>query len=149
MDVFFNTKRKLQQCGANIEVSNRRLVQNELIADLRVRGGKQLQPVVIQPEEVSALIDEIPALSLLGTQFGFHVSGAGELRIKESDRIEAMVSNLDALGIYVEEWVLPTIFPGILSGVAMAFAAVGIEVDDPECVKISFPNFFEILESIS
>jgi 3-phosphoshikimate 1-carboxyvinyltransferase len=164
-DVLMNPQRvaylrKLQNCGANIEVSNRRLVQNELIADLRVRAGRQLQPIVIQPEEVPTLIDEIPALSLLGTQFGFHVSGASELRVKESDRIEAMVSNLDALGIYVEEWEdgfrveRGSLQEGMAKTfgdhrIAMAFAAVGIEVDDPDCVKISFPNFFEILESIS
>jgi 3-phosphoshikimate 1-carboxyvinyltransferase len=152
--------RKLQTCGANIEASNRRLIQNELIADMRVRGGKQLQPIVIQPEEVPALIDEIPALAVLGSQYGFQVSGAAELRVKESDRIDAMVSNLDALGIYVEESEdgfrveRGSLQDGMAKTfgdhrIAMAFAAAGIEIDDPECVRISFPNFFEILGSIS
>jgi 3-phosphoshikimate 1-carboxyvinyltransferase len=152
--------RKLQHCGAHIEVTNRTLLQNELIADVKVTGGKALQPIVIQPEEVPGLIDEIPVLSLLGAKYGFQVSGAAELRNKESDRIEAMCSNLDALGIYVEQWEDGyRIEPGRLQDgmansygdhrIAMTFAVAGIELDDADCVTISFPEFFDILNSLN
>jgi 3-phosphoshikimate 1-carboxyvinyltransferase len=150
--------RKLQDAGAQVELTNLRVLQNEPVSDVTVLWGDSLRSIVITPEEVPSLIDEIPALAILGTSCGFEISGAGELRYKESDRIHAIVSNLKALGIDVEE-------KGdgfkIMSGklqrgtavtlgdhrIAMAFAAAGLEVDDKECVKISFPEFFGLLES--
>jgi 3-phosphoshikimate 1-carboxyvinyltransferase len=149
--------RKLQQAGASIEIANRRLLQNELVADLRVRSGPEMMPIKILPHEVPSMIDEIPALSLLGTLCGFEVSGAAELRLKESDRIDAMVSNLEAMNIPVEEREDGyRVFPGALEDgiartygdhrIAMSFAAAGIEVDDPDCARISFPEFFSVLE---
>jgi 3-phosphoshikimate 1-carboxyvinyltransferase len=149
--------RKLHQAGASIEIMNRRLVQNELVGDVRVRSSALSAPITILPEEVPSLIDEIPALSLLGTVCGFDVSGAYELRFKESDRIEAMVANLEAMGIRVEEREDGyRVWPGELDDgvmktygdhrIAMTFAAAGLEIDDPDCVKISFPEFFGVLE---
>ncbi len=152
--------RKLQNAGAKIEVTARTLLQNELVADLRVCSGGELRPIIIRPVEVPSLIDEIPALSLLGTRCGFEVSGAEELRHKESDRIEAMVSNLDALGISVEEGNDGyRVFPGTLRQdgvastygdhrIAMTFAVAGIELDDPECVRVSYPEFFDVLNAV-
>lgn len=152
--------RKLQNAGAKIEVTARTLLQNELVADLRVCSGSELRPIVIRPVEVPSLIDEIPVLSLLGTRCGFEVSGAEELRHKESDRIESMVSNLDALGISVEEGKDGyRVFPGKLRQdgvastygdhrIAMTFAVAGIELDDPECVRISYPEFFDVLNTV-
>jgi 3-phosphoshikimate 1-carboxyvinyltransferase len=149
--------RKLQQAGALIEITNRRLVQNEFVADVRVRSGGAMTPIKIYPSEVPSMIDEIPALSLLGTICGFEVSGAGELRFKESDRIDAMVSNLDSMNIPVEESEDGfRVFPGRLEDgiartygdhrIAMSFAAAGIEIDDPDCAEVSFPEFFSVLE---
>ncbi|MCI0413156.1 3-phosphoshikimate 1-carboxyvinyltransferase [bacterium] len=149
--------RKLHQAGAPIEIKNRRLVQNELVADVRVRSGVLMSPIQILPEEVPSLIDEIPVLSLIGTVCGFDVSGAQELRLKECDRIEAMVSNLQTMNVRVEEKedgyrVWPGNFRETVARtfgdhrIAMTFAAAGMELDDPDCVKISFPEFFSILE---
>jgi 3-phosphoshikimate 1-carboxyvinyltransferase len=151
--------RKLYQSGAQIEVKNRRLQQNELVADICVRSGSTLHPIRIEPEEVPSLIDEIPVLSLLGTMGGFHVSGAMDLRQKESDRIEAMVSNLQALGIKTEETEDGySVYPGGLKQgiittygdhrIAMTFAVAGMEIDDPDCIKVSFPEFFSLLNSV-
>lgn len=151
--------RKLQNAGAKIEVTGRTLLQNELVADLRVCSESELRPIVIRPVEVPSLIDEIPALSLLGTRCGFEVSGAEELRHKESDRIEAMVSNLDTLGIPVEERKDGyRVFPGKLKEgvastfgdhrIAMTFAVAGIELDDPDCVRVSYPEFFDALHAL-
>ena len=152
--------RKLQHAGAKIDVVNRRLIQNEFVGDVRVRGGDLRNPIDVRPQEVPSLIDEIPVLSILGTRCGFRVSGAGELRFKESDRIEAMVANLRALSIEVKEWDDGyQIHPGNLREgmahtygdhrIAMAFAVAGLEIDDPECIKISLPEFFTLLQSLS
>ncbi len=152
--------RKIQQSGAPIEIRNRRMIQNELVADVRVRSGKLTAPIRITPEEVPSLVDEIPALSLLGTVCGFEVSGASELRFKECDRIEAMVTNLDSMSVRVDESEDGyRVWPGRMEEtvartfgdhrIAMTFAVAGIEVDDPDCVRVSFPNFFSILESVS
>jgi 3-phosphoshikimate 1-carboxyvinyltransferase len=149
--------RKLHQAGAPIEIKNRRLVQNELVADVRVRSGILMSPIQIVPQEVPSLIDEIPVLSLLGSVCGFEVSGAQELRLKECDRIDAIVSNLQTMNIRVEERedgyrVWPGPFrEGVARTfgdhrIAMTFAVAGMELDDPDCVKISFPEFFSILE---
>ena len=149
--------RKLHNAGAPIEIMNRRLLQNELVADVRVRSGVLMSPIKIFPAEVPSMIDEIPALSLLGTLCGFEVTGAQELRYKESDRIDAMVTNLDAMGIPVAEAEdgfrvgQGNLTDGVARTfgdhrIAMAFAVAGVEIDDVECVKVSFPDFFSILE---
>jgi len=152
--------RKLHQAGAGIEITNRKLVQNELIADVRVQSGTLHSPIQITPEEAPSLIDEIPVLSLLGAICGFDVSGAGELRHKESDRIEAMASNLTRMGLRVEEREDGySVWPGPVTEtvaetygdhrIAMAFAAAGVEVDEPDCVRVSFPEFYSILERLN
>lgn len=145
--------RILKAAGARIEVSNERLLQNEPVADVRVLGGGKLTRIEIKPDEVPAVIDEIPVLSLLGTVCGFSVSGAKELRSKESDRIHAMVSNLRMLGVQTTEREDGfDVEPGTLNRakvttfgdhrIAMTFAIAGMELDDPACVSVSFPEFF-------
>jgi 3-phosphoshikimate 1-carboxyvinyltransferase len=150
--------RKLQEAGAQIDLTNLRVLQNEPVSDVTIVWQDPLSSIVISPAEVPSLIDEIPALAVLGTSGGFEISGAGELRYKESDRIHAIVSNLQALGIRAEEkedgfQVQPGKFKkGIVKTfgdhrIAMAFASAGLEIDNDECVKISFPEFFELLPS--
>lgn len=152
--------RKLQQAGARLDIANERTLQNEPVADVRVQYEARLNPIVVEPAEVPSLIDEIPVLSLLGSACGFSVSGARELRFKESDRIHAMVSNIVAMGGSAAE--TPdgySVQPGTLSSIkattfgdhriAMTFAIAGMELDDPGCIAISFPEFFEILGGLS
>lgn len=152
--------RVLQRCGARIEVLNERLQCGEPAADVRVRPGAVLSRIVIGPGEVPSLIDELPALSMLGPVCGFEVRGAQELRYKESDRIAGTVNNLKMLGIDAEEFPdgyrieAGSLQPGIARSygdhrIAMAFAVAGIQVDDSACVSISFPEFFEILRTVS
>jgi 3-phosphoshikimate 1-carboxyvinyltransferase len=114
-----------------------------------------------------ALIDEIPVLAVLGAcAGGLEVSGAGELRVKESDRISAIAENLRAMGATVEE--KPDGFAvrgrSLLRGadietrsdhrIAMAFAVAGLaaggetRIHDADCAAISFPGFFDLLESL-
>lgn len=152
--------RVLQRCGALIDVMNVQPQCGEPVADVRVRSGAALSRIVVGPDEVPSLIDELPALSMLGPAFGFEVHGAQELRYKESDRIAGIVSNMKMLGVDAEEFPdgyrIGTGSPRAGAArsfgdhrIAMAFAAAAIEVDDPSCVSISFPEFFEMLRSIS
>jgi len=111
---------------------------------------------------VPAMIDELPMLACLATRADGEttVRGAEELRVKESDRIAAVVANLRAVGADADE--LPDGFvvrgaPGPLRGrvvthgdhrLAMAFGVLGaldgnaISVDDPDCVAVSYPGFW-------
>ena len=120
--------------------------------------------VTITPDEVPALIDELPAIAALAAHGG-HVTvrGAAELRIKESDRIATIVDGLRRLGIDAEEW--PDGFAVHGSGaprggvadahddhriaMAMAIAALGARtesrIDGAQAVAISYPGFFETL----
>jgi 3-phosphoshikimate 1-carboxyvinyltransferase len=123
--------------------------------------------VEIQPDEVPGLIDELPALAALATHGGgLSVTGAAELRVKESDRIAALVAGLRALGADVDEYPDGFSVSGerrLLGGtadaagdhrLAMAFAiaALGAEHDSLICgaesVAISYPGFFETLERL-
>ncbi len=127
-----------------------------------------LVPFHIEPDEVPGLIDELPALAALATFGGaLTVTGASELRVKESDRITALVTGLRALGAEAEE--LPTGFhvegPRPLAGgtadaagdhrLAMAFAIAALGARGPstivgaDAVDVSYPGFFEVLATLS
>jgi 3-phosphoshikimate 1-carboxyvinyltransferase len=158
----------LKNFGVNIEFKNERPFGSEPAADVRLRAEKLFPAAnVINRELTAALIDEIPILAILGTQLedGLEIYDAGELRIKESDRIKSVVGNLKAMGADVRE--LPDglrVGRSTLKGakvdsfgdhrIAMAFAVAGLlaegetEITDAECVNISYPGFFEALEEI-
>jgi len=152
----------LSLMGADIEVRNRRVDGTERVADLFVRKA-QLHGIEVPRELVALSIDEFPALFVaaaagIGTT---RVSGASELRYKESDRIAVMATALRNLGIRVEEFADGMcVEGGKLRGgridshgdhrVAMAMAVASllssgpIEVLDTEPVATSFPNFAEL-----
>jgi 3-phosphoshikimate 1-carboxyvinyltransferase len=164
-DGFF---RKVKEMGAEIRYENLREVSGEPVADLHVKHSGRLRAVKVLPQEVPSLIDEIPVLSVLMAlaEGVSEVRGAGELRVKESDRIRAVVENLRAMGSKVEELEDGFIIEGVerLRGariktfsdhrIAMAFTVAGLvaegetTLDDPDCVKVSYPQFFEDLETI-
>jgi len=155
--------RKLVEMGGNISFENYREISNEPMANLVIRPAESLKPIKISPEEVPTLIDEIPILAVLMV-FADGVSevrGAKELRYKESDRIKAIVMNLRKLGVEVEEFEdgfaihgTKEIKGGVIETfkdhrIAMAFAVLGLVVeeeiiiDHPECVTVSYPQFWE------
>jgi 3-phosphoshikimate 1-carboxyvinyltransferase len=157
----------LRRAGAVVETFIDATAAAEPCGRLTVSHG-HLRPVVIEPEEVPGLIDELPALAALATHGGaFTVTGAGELRVKESDRISALVRGLRALGADAEE--LPDGFRvtggrKLAGGVAdaagdhrlaMAFAVAGLGATGPStilgaaAVDISYPGFFQVLESVA
>ena len=160
----------LSAAGAGITIENQRVIGGESIGDILVRNIAGIELQISDPQLVSFIIDEIPMLAVLSAfasgQFELH--NASELRTKESDRIDALVVNLQRLGFDCEEYPDGFIVKGrmrIPSGtvvidsfddhrIAMSFAiaskAVGIELDitDIKVVGVSFPNFFEIIDGL-
>ncbi|MEO8436105.1 MAG: 3-phosphoshikimate 1-carboxyvinyltransferase [Pyrinomonadaceae bacterium] len=166
--------RVLSSMGAEIETENIRDECNEPVGTVKVRAvssgfmAKIKERCVISGAMIPALIDELPLLAVVGTQIegGIEIREAAELRVKETDRIAATVANLRAMGADVEEHEdgLAVKGPARLRGamldsygdhrIAMAFAVAALmaegesEIREPECVAVSFPDFFERLESI-
>lgn len=161
----------LLNCGANIEILNEREIGGEPIADFKVRGGSLKSNVaanVLRGKIIANLIDEIPILAVFGTQIegGLEIRDAAELRVKESDRIKSVVENLRKMNAEVEEFE-----DGLRVGksdlkgariesfgdhrIAMAFAVAALfaegatEIAGAECAAVSFPAFFEILDSVA
>ncbi len=147
------------------------LSAGESTGDIKVQRqeGRALRGIHIKRDDVPSLVDELPLLACVAAVANgeTRVEGAEELRVKESDRISLIVSNLRAVGADADE--LPDGFivrgkPGRLAGkvithrdhrIAMAFAILGslpgneIEVDDPACVSVSYPGFWKELEAQS
>lgn len=149
--------------GANINYINKRHQNGEDIADIEVRYSPNLKAISIDEKDVPSLIDEIPILSVLmcfaeGISL---VKGAKELRKKESDRIRAIYVNLKNAGAIIEEFEDGFSIKGPCKlklkeiksfkdhRIAMSMSILGMvlgteaELDDPECVSISYPNFFQ------
>jgi len=158
----------LQNLGAEIEIINSREICNEAVGDLLVRGRENFTPKtvsnIIDGEIVGNLIDEIPILAIFGTQIesGLEIRNAAELRVKESDRIKAVVENLRRMNAEVEEFADGfRVGKSKLKGatvdsfgdhrIAMAFAIAALfakgetEIVGAECAGVSFPEFFETL----
>ena len=156
----------LRLMGADIQVSNERVIGGEPVADLRVRSAK-LKGIQIPEDQVPLAIDEFPALFVAAAcaEGETVLTGAEELRVKESDRIQVMADGLIALGVDAK----PTpdgivIQGGSIGGgsvdshgdhrIAMSFAmaalrATGdISIDDCANVNTSFPGFVELAASV-
>ena len=139
----------------------------ELVGTISLVAGKGRQ-VVIAGAQTAALIDELPVLAAIApfSSGGLEVRDAGELRVKESDRLSAVTTNLLALGAAVEQTADGWRIPGNqkLHGaeiesfgdhrIAMAFAIAALRAEGdtlirhPECVAISYPSFFHDLEQV-
>ena len=158
----------LRRSGARIEVAGRRSVAGEPVGDLEAGGADELKPVSVGGVKAAEMIDELPALAVAATQLPgtSTITGAAELRVKESDRIAGMAQALASMGADItatdEGWVING--PRRLQGahvrsqndhrLAMALAVAGLiadgktEIEDAECVNISYPGFFDQLESL-
>jgi 3-phosphoshikimate 1-carboxyvinyltransferase len=174
-DVGLNPRRTglldvLARMGARITVFHRHRSGGEPIGDLEVRSA-QLVATTVTAEEVPLLVDELPlfALAAAGARGESRIEGAQELRVKESDRIESVTTLLRALavraaasddGLAVRG--LPsrprggvTVDPhrdhriAMLGAVAGLLSREGVELQDPEVVAVSFPGFFELLDSVA
>ena len=150
----------LREAGADISASVTDEGGPEPSGELRVRGGRALRPIMVGGGIVPALIDELPLVGILMAAAGGELRGAEELRVKESDRIAATAAGLRAIGASVEErpdgW---RVTPGAPRAarvtthgdhrIAIAFAvaalagiASAVELDDSECVTVSYPSFW-------
>lgn len=159
----------LERMGARITVYNRRRAGGEPVGDLDVRSS-ELVATEIEAAEVPRLVDELPlfALAAACARGRSRVRGAQELRVKESDRIEALASALRGLGLRVRARAdgfdvtgVPTRPRGgrmhsggdhriaILGAVAGLVSREGVEVEGAEAAAISFPGFFELLDSVT
>jgi 3-phosphoshikimate 1-carboxyvinyltransferase len=173
-DVGLNPRRTglldvLERMGARITVFNRRKAGGEWVGDLEVHSA-ELVASDVGAEEVPLLVDELPlfALAAAGARGDSHVTGAGELRVKETDRIESVTNGLRALGVRMrarddgfEVRGVPARPIGgrmssdgdhriaVLAAVAGIVSREGVDVGDADAVAISFPGFFELLDSVS
>jgi 3-phosphoshikimate 1-carboxyvinyltransferase len=158
---------QLRLAGAEVREANRRIEGGEPVADLIVSPGK-LQGTAVEAARVPSMVDELPLLACIATRAEGEtlITGAGELRVKESDRITAVVDNLRAIGADAEELPDGMRIRGSdrpLEGrvlthgdhrLAMAFgilaAARGnsIAIDDRDCVSVSYPTFWSDLERV-
>jgi 3-phosphoshikimate 1-carboxyvinyltransferase len=156
----------LRRMGADIDVDAGPPTLGEPIGRLLVRH-QTLRPAVIAPEEVPGVIDELPVLAALATYGGsLEVSGAEELRVKESDRITALADGLRRMGADVDERPDGFLVAGgrRLHGgdvdalhdhrLAMAFAIAALGASGPTVIHdaaaaaVSYPEFFSVLESL-
>jgi len=173
-DVGLNPRRTglldvLERMGARVIVFNRRKVGGELTGDLEVHSA-ELTATDVTEEEVPRLVDELPLFALAaGVARGVsHVRGAGELRLKESDRIETVTEGLKTMGVRIqsrddgfEVRGVPTRPTGgrmpsdgdhriaMLGAVTGVVSRDGVEIEGAEAVAISFPGFFDLLNSVS
>ena len=158
----------LVQMGLRISVTQLEEQHGELVGTIRVEGG-ELKGCVIAGADTAAVIDEIPVLAAIApfTRDGVEIRDAKELRVKESDRIAAVVNNLRAMGAEVIEREDGVVIPGgqKLRGadidscddhrIAMAFAVAALRAEGEtrihgaECADISFPGFFELLQGMA
>lgn len=155
----------LRSMGARLETVNQRVANGEPVGDIEV-WHSALEGGEIPAQLIPNLIDELPVLAVLGAQTrqGLSFRGAAELRVKESDRLAAVAANLRKLGAEVEEFPDGLRVPGgqkLRGGeiesfddhrIAMAFAVAALAAQDAvtirgaDCVNISFPEFYEMLE---
>jgi 3-phosphoshikimate 1-carboxyvinyltransferase len=156
----------LRRMGADVSIDAEAAGPGEPIGTITVRHGG-LAATEIVPREVPGVIDELPVLGALATHGGeLHVTGAGELRVKESDRISALADGFRRMGGDIEEF--PDGFR--ISGrerlkggevdarhdhrLAMAFAIAALGASGPTVIHdagaaaVSYPEFFSVLESL-
>jgi 3-phosphoshikimate 1-carboxyvinyltransferase len=158
------------QMGASIQMLSLKGSHGEIIGDLAVKGAS-LKGGVIEGETIPLVIDELPMLAALGpfTEEGIEIRDAGELRVKESDRIAVLVENLRRMGATVEERPDGLKVEGRRAGkvhgaeiephgdhrIAMAFAVAGLAAEgetvirNADCAGVSYPAFFEDLNRLA
>jgi 3-phosphoshikimate 1-carboxyvinyltransferase len=158
----------LERMGVRVSIFNRRKSGLELVGDLQVQHG-ELSATVLDAKEVPLLVDELPLVALLAAHAHGEtiVRGAAELRVKESDRIEAVTDLLRATGAHVKSredgWAVTGVPTRLRGGrvdargdhrIAMLGAVVGlapregVEIEGAETVAISFPGFYDVLDSL-
>ncbi len=158
----------LEVMGSDISLENERVRSGEVVADVTIRYAP-LQPCHVTADQIPAMIDEIPALAVACAFVDGEsvIEGLSELRVKESDRLGAVVAGLVACGVAAigDGDVLRIFGRGKVRGggkvitngdhrIAMAFLTLGlgaeqpVEIDDAEMIATSFPNFVELMQGL-
>jgi 3-phosphoshikimate 1-carboxyvinyltransferase len=159
----------LERMGGRVGILSRSRSGPEPVGDLEVRSA-ELTATTIRTEEVPLLVDELPLFGLLaaGSRGGSWVYGAGELRLKETDRIEAVVDALRAIGTRAQAnedgfsvTGVPTRPPGgridargdhriaMLGAVAGLWSRNGVEIRGADTAAISFPGFYDLVDQVA
>ncbi|HUJ55007.1 MAG TPA: 3-phosphoshikimate 1-carboxyvinyltransferase [Gaiellaceae bacterium] len=159
----------LERMGARVSVFDRRREGREPVASVQVQSG-ELVATDVGAEEVPALVDELPLVALLASHARgeTRVTGAAELRVKETDRIEAVTDGLRAAGARIHSlddgWTItgvPARLRGghldargdhriaMLGAVAGLASREGVAIEGADTAAISFPGFFELLDSVT
>ena len=159
----------LERMGARVSVFDRRREGREPAASVQVQPG-ELVATEVRADEVPSLVDELPLVALLASHARgkTRVTGARELRVKETDRIEAVTDGLRALGARIHSlddgWTVtgvPTRLRGgridargdhriaMLGAVAGLASREGVAIEGADTAAISFPGFYELLESVT
>jgi len=158
----------LRKMGATIQILNEQLLNEEPVGDILVKGG-ELRGIVIDGEIIPRLIDEIPVITVAAAmaQGETLIRDAGELKVKETNRIATVISEFNKMGAEIEE--LPdgmrikgaTTFKGAVCDshgdhrIAMSLAVAGLlakegtMIRDAECIDVSFPGFERLLLEIT
>ncbi len=159
----------LQQCHANIKIKNKRVLDQEERGDIVCEYSPHIKPLKISKAISANVIDEIPILSILASQIegNSKFRNLEELRHKESDRINAIVTNLRAMGAKIQEFKDGFMIKGKASlkgttiksfndhrivmsfAIAAQFAQGTTYIDKIESVNTSFPSFFRLLENLN
>jgi 3-phosphoshikimate 1-carboxyvinyltransferase len=154
--------------GVAIEVVVTGEPAGEPVGEITVTGGRSLRAISLGGDRVAPLIDELPllAVAMAGADGTSVVRGAGELRVKESDRISAIGAAMTSAGAHFEElpdgWRIRRGTPQdaqitthgdhriamALAVAAWAGVARSVELDDPDCVAVSYPSFWSDARSI-
>lgn len=159
----------LQEMGADLVISNRRMSSGEEVGDITARCS-QLKGVVVPPERAPAMIDEYPILAVAAAfaEGDTVMRGVGEMRVKESDRIALTANGLKACGVQVVEEPEGFIVAGTGSSpkggatvtthgdhrIAMSHLILGmaaqepVAVDEPGMIATSFPGFADLMRGL-
>ena len=161
----------LREMGADLVFENERLEGGEPVADLRAKFSPNMQGIEVPPERAASMIDEYPILSVVASfaEGDTIMRGVKELRVKESDRIDAMAKGLRANGMDIDEgedwWIIHGKGMGNVPGgglaetfldhrIAMSFLTLGmgsekpVHIDDGGPIVTSFPNFEPLMSAL-
>jgi 3-phosphoshikimate 1-carboxyvinyltransferase len=161
----------LREMGADLTYENERTEGGEPVADLRARYSPNMKGISVPPHRAASMIDEYPVLSVVASHATGQtmMEGVKELRVKESDRIDAMATGLRACGVTVEDgpdwWAVTGMGPGGMPGgatcvshldhrIAMSFMVAGmasqnpISLDDGTPIATSFPIFEPLMAAL-
>lgn len=161
----------LREMGADLVFENERLEGGEPVADLRAKFSPNMKGIEVPPERAASMIDEYPILSVVASfaEGDTIMRGVKELRVKESDRIDAMAKGLRANGMDIDEgedwWIIHGKGMGNVPGgglaetfldhrIAMSFLTLGmgsekpVHIDDGGPIVTSFPNFEPLMSAL-